>query len=132
MPNADNALLPGMYAQVELSSVRGNPPLLVPSDALIVRADGAQVAVVRPDHTVHLQKIEVGRDYGDRLEVLSGLQRRRHHCLQSRRRGARRRQSRHRPRRRDGKVKAPLATPEATNAPHHMVTWRSDILLVPR
>jgi len=30
--------------------------------------------VVRPDHIVHFQKIEVGRDYGDRLEVLSGLQ----------------------------------------------------------
>ena len=30
--------------------------------------------MVRPDHTVHFQKIEVGRDYGDRLEVLSGLQ----------------------------------------------------------
>jgi multidrug efflux pump subunit AcrA (membrane-fusion protein) len=31
------------------------------------------VAVVRPDHTVHMQKIEIGRDYGDRLEVLTGL-----------------------------------------------------------
>ena len=62
-----------MYAQVELSSVRADPPLLVPSDAMIVRADGAQIAVVRPDRTVHLQKIEVGRDYGDRLEVLKGL-----------------------------------------------------------
>ena len=30
--------------------------------------------MVRPDPTVHLQKIEVGRDYGDRLEVISGLQ----------------------------------------------------------
>jgi len=29
--------------------------------------------VLRPDHTVHLQKIEPGRDYGDRLEILSGL-----------------------------------------------------------
>ena len=73
VPNADGALLPGMYAQVDLSSTRTNPPLLVPSDALIVRADGTRVALVRPDHTVHLQKIEVGRDYGDRLEVLGGL-----------------------------------------------------------
>jgi hypothetical protein len=32
------------------------------------------VAVVRPDHRVHLQKIEPGRDYGDRLEVIGGLQ----------------------------------------------------------
>ena len=31
------------------------------------------MALIRPDSTVHLQKIEVGRDYGDRLEVLSGL-----------------------------------------------------------
>jgi multidrug efflux pump subunit AcrA (membrane-fusion protein) len=29
--------------------------------------------VVRPDGTVRVQKIQVGRDYGDRLEVLSGL-----------------------------------------------------------
>ncbi len=47
VPNADGALLPGMYAQVDLSSARANPPLLVPSDALIVRADGNRVAVVK-------------------------------------------------------------------------------------
>ena len=29
--------------------------------------------MVRQDHRVHLQKIEVGRDYGDRLEVAGGL-----------------------------------------------------------
>ena len=73
VPNADGALMPGMYAQIDLTSVRPDAPLLVPSTALIARADGTQVAVVRPDHTVHIQKIEVGRDYGDRLEV-TGLQ----------------------------------------------------------
>jgi RND family efflux transporter MFP subunit len=72
VPNVDNVLLPGMYAQVNLST-RPAAPLSVPSDALIVRADGAQVAIVRPDHSVRLQKIGVGRDYGDRLEVSSGL-----------------------------------------------------------
>jgi RND family efflux transporter MFP subunit len=74
VPNSDGALLPGMYAQVDLDTARTHPPLLVPSDALIVRSDGTSVAVVRPDRTVHLQKVEVGRDYGDRLEVLGGLQ----------------------------------------------------------
>jgi RND family efflux transporter MFP subunit len=73
VPNADNALMPGMYARVDLSSARSEPPLLVTSEALIVRADGAQVAVVGPDHAVHLQKVEVGRDYGDRLEIVRGL-----------------------------------------------------------
>jgi RND family efflux transporter MFP subunit len=73
VPNPDGALLPGMYAQVTLSNSRADPPLLIPSDALIVSGAGTQVAVVRPDHTVHLQNIVAGRDYGDRLEVMSGL-----------------------------------------------------------
>jgi len=73
VPNPNGTLLPGMYAEVDLSSARSNPPLLVPSDALILRADGAQIATVSRDNTVHIQKIEVGRDYGDRLEVLAGL-----------------------------------------------------------
>jgi RND family efflux transporter MFP subunit len=71
--NRDGALLPGMYAQVSLSSTRTHPPLLLPSDALIVRPDGTEVAVVDADHTVHLKKIQVGRDYGDHMEVVSGL-----------------------------------------------------------
>ena len=74
VPNADGALLPGMYAKVDLSSTRRDPPLLIPSEALIVRADGTVVALVRPDHTVHLQTIQIGRDYGDRMEVSGGLQ----------------------------------------------------------
>ena len=74
VPNGEGVLFPGMYAQVDLINARKDPPLLVPSDALLAGATGTAVAVVRPDHTVHLQKIEVGRDYGDRLEVLSGLQ----------------------------------------------------------
>lgn len=73
LPNSGNELLPGMYADVELANVRADPPLLVPSEALIVRAEGTQVAVVREDHTIHLQKIVPGRDYGDRLEVVRGL-----------------------------------------------------------
>jgi RND family efflux transporter MFP subunit len=73
VPNSDGTLFPGMYAQVELSSTRANPPLTVPSDALIMQPGGSTVAVMREDHTVHLQKIEVGRDYGDRLEVVNGL-----------------------------------------------------------
>ena len=74
VPNPQNALMPGMYARVDLSSARAEPPLLVPSEALMLRADGAQVAVVAGDRSVHLQKVEVGRDFGDRLEILRGIQ----------------------------------------------------------
>lgn len=73
VPNPDGALLPGMYARVDLIGARSQSPLRIPSEALIARGEGTEVALVRPDHTVHLQKIEVGRDYGDRLEVIGGL-----------------------------------------------------------
>jgi RND family efflux transporter MFP subunit len=73
VPNPAGALLPGMYARVDLMGARTNAPLLIPSEALIVRSEGTNVAVVRPDRSVHLQRIEVGRDYGDRLEVMTGL-----------------------------------------------------------
>jgi RND family efflux transporter MFP subunit len=73
VPNADGALFPGTYAEVDLSGARSNPPLIVPAAAILFRADGAQVAIVQSDHTVHLQKITVGRDYGDRVEILQGV-----------------------------------------------------------
>jgi len=74
VPNADGALFPGMYAEVDLSSARQNIPLLVPAAALIIRADGAQVALVSPEGVVHLRKISIGRDYGDRVEIAQGLE----------------------------------------------------------
>jgi RND family efflux transporter MFP subunit len=73
VPNADGALFPGMYAEVELSGSRANPPLIVPAAAIIFRTDGAQVAVVQSDGTVHLEKVTIGRDYGDRVEILQGV-----------------------------------------------------------
>jgi RND family efflux transporter MFP subunit len=73
LANPAGLLLPGMYARVTLVSPQAHAPILIPGDALIVRAEGTLVAVVRPDGTVHLEKIDVGRDYGDKLEVRSGL-----------------------------------------------------------
>jgi RND family efflux transporter MFP subunit len=74
VPNPDGVLLPGMFTQVDLQMLRKSPPLLVPGDTLVVRADGTQVAVVSPSGQVHYTRIQVGRDFGDRIEVLSGLQ----------------------------------------------------------
>jgi multidrug efflux pump subunit AcrA (membrane-fusion protein) len=71
--NRDGALLPGMAAQLDLSAPRRNAPLVIPADSLVIRANGTEVALVRPDGTIHVQKIQVGRDYGDRLEVITGL-----------------------------------------------------------
>jgi RND family efflux transporter MFP subunit len=72
--NPGGVLLPGMFAQVDLSVPRKNPPLVIPGDTLVVRSDGPQVAVIGADDTVHFTRIQLGRDYGDKLEVLSGLE----------------------------------------------------------
>jgi len=72
--NSDGSLMPGMFAQVDLTVPRAFPPLLIPGDTLVVRSDGPQVAVVTPDNVVHFTRITLGRDFGDRLEVLSGLE----------------------------------------------------------
>jgi len=74
VPNQASLLLPGMYARVSLRTVSAEPPLLVPGDALVTRADGTRVAVVAEDGSVHFQKVSVGRDYGTETEVLSGLE----------------------------------------------------------
>ncbi len=74
IPNPDGILLPGMYAQVDFPVQRARPSLVIRGDTLVVRSDGPQVAVVGGNGQVHFARIQLGRDYGDRLEVLSGLE----------------------------------------------------------
>jgi RND family efflux transporter MFP subunit len=74
VPNPRGDLLPGMYANVTLRAARENPPLLIPSEALVARAQGTMAAVVDATGSVHFTPIQVGRDSGTELEVLSGLQ----------------------------------------------------------
>jgi membrane fusion protein (multidrug efflux system) len=72
--NADSKLLPGGYAQVHFDLKEANPPLLIPGNALIFRAQGPQVGVVDSDNKVQLKDITIGRDFGTKLEVVRGLQ----------------------------------------------------------
>jgi RND family efflux transporter MFP subunit len=74
VPNQDGLLLPGMYSEVSFTTPRMEPPLMIRADALVVRGDGPHVAVVGDDDVVHFQTVQVGRDYGDQLEVLGGLE----------------------------------------------------------
>lgn len=73
IPNPKRVLLPGMYVEVRFAITNATPPLVAPANTLVIRSDGAEVAVVRPNHTVHYQKIELGRDFGDQVEVVAGL-----------------------------------------------------------
>jgi RND family efflux transporter MFP subunit len=78
--NADGKLIPGMYAEVRFKSHRENPPFLVPGDSLIAGSAGMRVAILLDDpeagsgaKKVHLQPVQLGRDYGAQTEIISGL-----------------------------------------------------------
>jgi len=71
--NASGELLPGMYAQVKFSIPRSTPVVVIRADALIADAQGTRVAVVDGGNHVHFRTVQVGRDTGMEVEVLSGL-----------------------------------------------------------
>ncbi|MGI4756702.1 MAG: efflux RND transporter periplasmic adaptor subunit [Janthinobacterium lividum] len=72
LDNRNGALYPGMYTVVSFVQVRGTSPLTVPGDAVVVRQDKTSVAIVR-DMKVQIVPVEIGRDYGPSVEILSGL-----------------------------------------------------------
>jgi RND family efflux transporter MFP subunit len=72
LPNKDGHLLPGSYVQVELP-VGTSENLLAPSNSLMFRPEGPRVAVVDGSGHIHLQPVTLGRDFGQSIEMLSGI-----------------------------------------------------------
>jgi len=73
VPNKDSKLLPGSFGQVHFATGTSVPRITIPVNAMLFRAEGAQVAVVDKDGKVHLRPISIGRDFGATLEILGGL-----------------------------------------------------------
>lgn len=73
IPNHDGKLLPGAYAQVHFAVPIQSTRLTVPVNALLFRPEGPRVAVVGADQKIHLAAVMIGRDFGNRLEILNGL-----------------------------------------------------------
>ncbi|HEY1608257.1 MAG TPA: efflux RND transporter periplasmic adaptor subunit, partial [Paraburkholderia sp.] len=71
--NRDGALMPGAYAQVHLELATTRPALDLPVSALLFRPGGVTVAVVGGDGKTALKTVQVGRDFGTRMEITSGL-----------------------------------------------------------
>jgi RND family efflux transporter MFP subunit len=71
--NSQNEIIAGSYAQINFSDVKSDPSLVLPSNALLFRAEGLQVGVVDADGKVVLRSITIGRDFGKTVEVLTGI-----------------------------------------------------------
>jgi RND family efflux transporter, MFP subunit len=73
LDNAAGEILPGAYAEVHLHLPSGAPTLLLPVSALMFRAEGARVATVGHGNRAALVPVTLGRDFGTKIEILSGL-----------------------------------------------------------
>jgi RND family efflux transporter MFP subunit len=71
--NPTGELLPGSYVSVHLNLPSKLQAMTVPVSALLFRSEGLQVGVVRNGRT-ELQHVIMGRDFGETVELLSGIQ----------------------------------------------------------
>jgi RND family efflux transporter MFP subunit len=71
--NPDGKLWPGAFAEVHFHLPADPNALSVPLTALIFGAKGMQVAALDPDDKVVLKPVVVGRNFGSKVQIESGL-----------------------------------------------------------
>lgn len=71
--NTDGKILAGSYGQVRFQGLVTNSSLSLPANALLFQAEGPKVGIVRPDQTVELRPVTLGRDFGRQVEILDGV-----------------------------------------------------------
>lgn len=72
LPNPGGKLLAGTYVSVVLPTL-ARKSLTVPTNSLLLRAEGPQIGVVDANHRVRLHAVTLGADFGQTIEVLSGI-----------------------------------------------------------
>ncbi len=71
--NRAGTLKPGSYAEVHLTMQATAKSLLIPVGAVLFRPEGAEVGVVDKDGKANLVRVTLGKDYGNQLEIISGI-----------------------------------------------------------
>jgi RND family efflux transporter MFP subunit len=74
LDNANHAVFPGAYAEVHFKLPASSESLRLPANTVLFRAEGLQVATIDGQNRVKLKSIVQGRDFGNTIEVLSGLE----------------------------------------------------------
>jgi RND family efflux transporter MFP subunit len=73
LDNAKGEIFPGAYAEVHFKIPASAATLRLPANTVLFRSAGLQVATLDRDQRVKLKSIVQGRDFGNTIEVLSGL-----------------------------------------------------------
>ena len=73
LDNTKGELMPGSYANVQLTLQRDSVPLSIPASALIFNQKGLRVATVGPGDKIQFKQVTISRDLGRTIELASGL-----------------------------------------------------------
>jgi len=73
VPNPSGELLPGAYANVHFQLPLNVLPLVLPSSTILFQSYGPQVGIVNRQNQVELRKVTLGHDFGDTIEIMSGV-----------------------------------------------------------
>lgn len=73
IPNPSGELLPGAYANVHFQLPLNVVPLVLPASSILFQSAGPQIGIVDNQNVVALRKVTLGHDFGDTIEVLSGV-----------------------------------------------------------
>lgn len=71
--NASGELLPGAYAELHMKLSSELPTFVLPVNVLLFRSEGLRVVAVDAGNKARLVPITLGRDFGNQVEVVSGL-----------------------------------------------------------
>ena len=74
LDNAKGEVFPGAYAEVHFKLPAGAESLRLPANTVLFRAAGLQVATVDAQDHVKLKSVVQGRDFGNTIEILSGIE----------------------------------------------------------
>ena len=71
--NPKGEILAGSYAKVRFIDVKVKASLTLPANTVLFRPEGPQVGVVDSDGKVSLRSVSIGRDFGQTIEIISGV-----------------------------------------------------------
>ena len=73
VPNPSLALIPGMYAEVDLEVAQHKDAVVVPPDAVDGSGAAARVFSLTPQGTIHIVPITTGIETAGKVEILQGV-----------------------------------------------------------
>jgi RND family efflux transporter MFP subunit len=74
MDNSKGEVMTGGYAQARFTDVKTQSALTLPANTILFRAEGPKVGLVRPDGKVELRSVTLGRDFGQMIEIITGVE----------------------------------------------------------